>query len=141
MPAPRLNDDIHRKIVEGMRLGSYLTIAAHLAGIAESTLTKWMRRGREDLAAGRSRTAHARLVADIERAEAGAEVRALGVIQAASRAGDWRAASWWLSHRHPDRWTDRTNLTAQIEVGSDEFAAAVADLVAAVDEQDNPDRD
>lgn len=140
MPAARLNDDVHRTIVDAMRMGSYLTVAARLAGLSESTLNKWMARGRKDLVEGRTSTRYARLVTDIERGEAGAELRAIGVVQAAARAGDWRAASWWLTHRHPDRWTDQTKVTAQVEVSSEEFTAVVAELVAALDDEDDTGR-
>ncbi len=140
MPASRLDPQTHRTIVDAMRLGTYLVTAAEHAGIAESTIRTWMTRGRKDLATGRT-TIYSKLVRDIQRAEAQAEVRIVGVIQRTAVAGDWRAGAWWLSHRHPSRWTDRVDQNVRVQVDADEFARVVADLVALADPDEDPGAD
>ncbi|WP_018503000.1 hypothetical protein [Parafrankia discariae] len=117
MRASLLTDDVAAKLCAAMRVGSYQVEAARFAGIGQNTLTTWLRRGRDDIAAGRLDTAHARLVAEFEQAEATAVVGALGVIQRAAAAGDWRAALAWLGRRHSDRWGEKGPGTTVVNVG------------------------
>lgn len=126
----RLTPEVHAKICDAMKIGCYQYEAAQYAGIGENTLVNWLRRGREDLAGGRTKTLHATFLADFEAAEAQAVVRALSVVQRAAASGDWRAAMGWLSRRHPGRWADRQHVTAEVAVDAGEFAKVVGELAA-----------
>lgn len=118
----------HETIVETLRIGGFLTTAAARAGIAESTLRKWMATGRSDLAAGQADTDHARLVADVTRVEGDVEARAVGLLQRAMAGGDVRAITWFLSHRFREGWSD--HLSVEVGMDSEEFARVVGELAA-----------
>ena len=80
------------KIVMALRIGCTMAGAAAHAGIAKETLYRWMR----------SRKTFA---AEIERARDAGEVALVAVIQAAAKAGDWRAARFLLTVRRPDAFS------------------------------------
>jgi hypothetical protein len=46
-------------------------------------------------------------IAAVRQARAIAEIRGLAAAQRAARAGDWRAAAWWLEHVRPERYVPR----------------------------------
>lgn len=83
-----------KKLVEGIQLGMTYKIAAQYAGVGESTLHHWLKRGR----AGDGRTFVA-LYAAIKEAEAKHAALALGAIVKASR-DSWQAGAWLLERRH-----------------------------------------
>jgi hypothetical protein len=35
------------------------------------------------------------------------DVLKAAVQQSPATLGEWRAAAWWLEHRHPERWAER----------------------------------
>ena len=39
---------------------------------------------------------------------------AIGCVLRAARAGDWRAASWYLERRYPEEWGKRTHVTSEV---------------------------
>lgn len=89
--------EIHARVVQFVRSGCYLETAAAAAGIHRHVLHDWLRYG----AAGR--TPYAAFLADIEEAQAKAEIHDLALIAAAAKT-DWRAAAWRLEKRFQDRY-------------------------------------
>lgn len=77
--------------------------AAHV-GICEDTLATWARR-------------YPAFLADIQKAEAEAEVQAVAVIRQAANDGTWQAAAWWLERRrHEDyRRRDETEVIGSVD--------------------------
>lgn len=104
----KLNDTTHKIIVEALAAGNYRQVAAELAGIGRTTFYVWLERGEADLENDKD-TPHARLVADILKAEADAEADAIAAIRKAAPK-DWRAAAWMLEHRHQTRWGGKTTV-------------------------------
>jgi hypothetical protein len=95
MPRPtKLTRQVHDQIILAVRAGSYLSVAAAAAGIGTSTLHRWIADPRPLYRAFRD---------DVRRAEAEAEVRAVGmIVQAAARAPSTTLKM--LERRHPERW-------------------------------------
>jgi len=101
MPAGRpskLTPEVQTEIVRSLKAGSYLDVAAEFAGIDETTLYRWLKRG-EKAKSGR----YFEFRQAVTRAKAAAEVRAVGHIAMAA-AEDWRAAAWFLEHGRQRRW-------------------------------------
>ena len=82
------------RITEGIQLGMTYKLAAQYAGISESTLYAWLRRGRDN--DGRQFVG---LLDAVKEAEAKHAALALGSIVKASR-DSWQAGAWLLERRH-----------------------------------------
>jgi hypothetical protein len=111
----KLNAATAKVVVSAVRAGAHRQTAAQLAGVDQSTLSRWLARGREDQAAGR-RTSCRKLVEEVEQGEASFTLRALGQIQQSAAAGDARSAMWLLERRHWAEWgrADRLSLGGEI---------------------------
>jgi transposase len=99
----KLNPEISHRIVNLVRAGNYRETAAAAAGINPKTLRNWLHRGSKG---GKSNAAYAQFSADLDTAEAEAELRDNKRINDAAEK-DWRAAAWRLARKNPDRWGDR----------------------------------
>lgn len=87
-------------LLEAVRAGNRLAVAARLAGVAPGTVEEWMRRGR-GLDPRPPTPLYVRLVEAVEEAEAAAEADLLAAIVSAAPR-DWKAAAWLLSNRSPE---------------------------------------
>ena len=96
----KLTDDSEREILDAVRAGSYLTVAARRGGVSEKTVYEWLRRGRAAEAPPRL----AAFVAAFERAEAEAEVNIVATVRRQIAGGDGRLGLEFLARRHPERW-------------------------------------
>jgi len=95
-----LTDELERKLCDALRAGNYLEVAAPHAGVSRSTLYRW-------LAQAEQKGADRRLVAfrdAVRKAEAQAEIHAVGVIRREIANGDGRLALAYLERRQPHRW-------------------------------------
>ena len=104
-----------KTVVSAIEQGHYLESASALAGLDPSTVRRWVVRGTREAerrARGILPTAQedvfVRFAAHVRRADARAEAGALRQLRRAGRS-DWRAAAWFLEHRHPVRWGPRLN--------------------------------
>lgn len=93
------------RVIQTLETGASLRAASAAAGIGEGTLRRW-RADDEELAAR------------IERARDVGEVALVGLIRTAA-ADDWRAAAWLLSHRWPDRWSEKRVISVEAQKKSD----------------------
>jgi len=94
-----LEPGVRELLLTAIRAGNRPAVAARYAGISSKTLDEWVRRGR-GLDVRPPTPAYEELVADIERAQAEAQVYALGMIRKAM-ARDPRAAMWFLENTDP----------------------------------------
>lgn len=106
MAQARFTDQTKAAILEALRKGHFAKVAARLAGIHPSTFFYWVQEGEKDIAAGKDSTDFAAFARDVEKARAQAEHAAIQVITDHSK-DDWKAAAWWLSRAHPERWAQR----------------------------------
>lgn len=91
----KLTDEIKDKLVEAIEAGATYQIAAHYAGIGESTLYLWLKQGRE----GKGK-AKIDLLEVLKRAESKGAISNLSVINRAASDGNWKASAWLLERRH-----------------------------------------
>ncbi len=97
-----------RTLLEALRAGSFIWTACRAAGISQSTLRRWLERGRSKDERDAPYRAFRR---DYRAAMAEAEIEALQTIRRAGSegiAGSWQASAWLLERRFPIRWQRRT---------------------------------
>lgn len=101
----KLDDALQERIVQALVLGNYRKDAAEFAGIDAVTLHRWMVKGIHE-----PDGPYGALRAAVIEAEARAKVTATGCVVKAMRAGDWKAAAFWLERKFPHQFSDRSQL-------------------------------
>lgn len=120
----KLTPETQQRICKALRAGTYRKTAAATAGIGEKTFYTWLARGETENAG-----AYHYFVEAVQLAEAEGEAHLLATIHAASKL-DWRAASWILERKYPDRWGRRDALAM---TGTMEHAGEVNHVVSDVE--------
>lgn len=134
MPGKRsqLTDEIHRRLVEGYKLGGKVKEIALYAGISTDMLYSWLARGRNyndhlEMSGVPIAGEHVYwlLWQDCEHAKAETRLSATGAIKKAWVGGDWRAALAYLERTDPQEWgrVNRVEMT-----GADGGPLRVADV-------------
>lgn len=92
-----------KALLDALRGGADIQVAAHFAGINTQTVYRWMELGQR---ANELRERGEEVPADMEpmlelweqarKARADAIMRNLAQIQKAANQGEWKAAAWWL---------------------------------------------
>lgn len=121
-----LTPERQETICQLIRAGNYIRTAAAQAGLTETTIYAWSRRGQADIDAGNENSPHAQFHLALMRAEAQSEALRVVRIQRAGEQ-DWRADAWFLERRFPERWAARPTLTLAGEVGLTVDAELVVD--------------
>ena len=101
MPAGRptaLTPEVQARVCEAIAAGNTRHDAAGYAGVGTSTLNHWLTRGRKA-----RRGPYRQFLEAVKRAEAGAVVRNVAIIQKAANK-TWQAAAWWLERKNPQDW-------------------------------------
>jgi hypothetical protein len=98
-----LTPEVEKKIIDAVRAGAFLSVAARYAGVGNSTLMLWMRKGRECTNRKGKDAIYLSFLEKIEEAEAASEVAA-NLQWRAAWAKDWHAAEKWLQSRYPERY-------------------------------------
>lgn len=93
--------EVEAAILAALEIGNTRTDSAMAAGVHPSTLERWTRR-------------YAGFRSDVERAEAKARMRMVGIIAVASQT-TWQAAAWYLERRNPAEWGRRERLEVSID--------------------------
>jgi hypothetical protein len=98
----KLTEEVVTNITNALKLGNFRQTACKAAGIGYRTFREWMAFGKRFPKGkfGRFRRA-------VLEAETRAEMRAVGLIMQKA-AEDPKHAQWWLSHRWPKNWADKT---------------------------------
>lgn len=98
----KLDDLVEKRICDALSRGHSWASAARAAGVDESTVHEWRRRGR----AGEER--YAAFAQRVDAADHQAEQRAVSILTAKFDSDDDRvalaAAQWWLERRRPAEW-------------------------------------
>jgi transposase len=100
-PKLQLTPEVQARIVQAVSAGSYLDTAASYAGVARSTMYRWLNRGRRD-----KKGVYAEFAKAVHKAMADAEIRDITQIAKATEAS-WQASAWRLERKFPDRWGRR----------------------------------
>ena len=98
MGRPKLDPTTTQRVVDLIRAGNYLEVAAMAAGIHRSTLYRWMRHGRDQ-----KRGRYRKFLSQVEKAQAEAESRDVALIAKAA-PDDWKATAWRLERKAPRRY-------------------------------------
>jgi len=101
----RKTDPRIEPLLTALRAGNTRRAAARYAGIHSTQFYRWL----EGTA----------FRAQVERAEADAEVRMLTKVAQAANGGDWKAAAWWLDRRLPADYGRRERIELQSELLSE----------------------
>lgn len=110
MGRPKLDLAMTQRIIDLIRAGNYLEVAATAAGIHRTTLYRWMRHGRDQ-----KRGRYRKFLSQVERAQAEAEARDVAIIAKAA-PDDWKAAAWRLERKAPRRYGPRVQQAVQQEL-------------------------
>jgi transposase len=98
----KLTEDAQERIISALKAGNYMDTAAQYAGVDESTLHRWIARGKEE-----DSGLYYEFRKAVEKARAEAEARNVHLIQTAAQGGTWQAAAWFLERSHPGKWGRR----------------------------------
>lgn len=97
----KLDAERQGRLLEGIRAGLTMEVAARRAGISVATLHRWLARGEAE-ESGRFRE----FCDQAFEAQADAEASCLARVMEAGRE-DWRAAAWIMERRWSERWARR----------------------------------
>ena len=141
-----------KAITDLLERGNTYTASARAVGINPTTLSKWVRRGKELSMLSRELDETERSFVEfahaVEKARATAEIRAVEKIR---QAGDssWQAAAWYLERANPQDWglIRRTELTGanggpievDVEAMNRKLEALIANTVIDVEAVDTPE--
>lgn len=98
----KLTKKLIEKASKLIQAGNYTVTVCNMLGIDESTWYKWIKKGKDDLE-NEKKSMYVQFFKSIQKAEAIAEARNVGIIQSAA-SSTWQAAAWYLERKHFDRW-------------------------------------
>lgn len=124
----KLTPELSKKFCEYVELGYPFVTAAGLCGIDEGTIQDWIRRGRGTHKDRACFPEHVQFVADVTRALAASESQLIEKVKAGAEQ-DWRAASWVLSRRFRERWSESFNAAIAIEKAEDRQAKVIMEVL------------
>ncbi len=104
-----LTPERQQRIITAISAGNSRDISAAYAGISPKTLFEWLKKGRAAKAG-----IHREFADAVEKADAEAEVYAVGVVRKAM-PDQWQAAAWWLERRKPQDWARHEKVESTVE--------------------------
>lgn len=143
----RLNDDVEKRVIDGLQAGAHLSDVAKYAGVGERTLFRWLERGKKYKEANEGgvepEEADAKYFKFSERVNetiGAVRLRMTGrILQAADggegREPDWKAAAWYLERSNPENWGRRVMPEAAIALVEQTNIAILAGEAVALVEQ------
>jgi hypothetical protein len=122
----KLTRELIRKMTELLATGSYAYRVAEACGINEATYYEWLSIG-EKTPTG----IYAEFYDAVKQAEAKAEMVKVNQVSVAGET-DWRAAAWFLSHKHRERWGDKqqVDVTGSVQMDMDSFKEKLLSRIA-----------
>jgi len=108
---PKLTDPKVILLLNALKGGNYIEVSCSYAGLAPSTVYRWLERGRAERASQEAgnkpdsqEKAYLELCEAVEKARADAVLRNVTIIQQAAGSGQWQAAAWWLERSMPQQY-------------------------------------
>jgi transposase-like protein len=139
----KTDDPKVKLLIQALQGGNYVDVACQYAGLAPSTVYRWVERGRNErdrLEAGQpptpSETPYVELCESVERARAQAVVANVTVIQQAARAGTWQAAAWWLERSMPNQYGRKVQAEVSGSVSVQDLELKMLELLGESDTED-----
>lgn len=110
--------EIAAGIIELVKQGNYLCVAAQAMGIESTTLARWQQWGRE------GKEPYATFCVALNTAKAQGETVAVQAVRAGAQG--WQGSAWWLERSRPDRWaSDRKKKVAETKLIREKTRALV----------------
>ena len=119
----KLTPDVTAQIVEAIEAGNRQETAARLAGIAETTLYDWMRRGEK------GEVPFSQFSQAIKKARAVSETEDIKTIRQAAKRGHWQASAWRLERSLPDAWGVKGPSLKDLQIFMRKVVQILAELV------------
>ena len=101
-------------LINALKAGAYIQTACVYAGVSESTVYRWLDRGRKENERieneeqpNAEEAPYLELWESIEKARAEATLRNLQVIQTSAQNGSWQASAWFLERTMPALYARR----------------------------------
>lgn len=113
-----------KKIIKAVSEGNYLNVAAQAAGIDETTLWNWLRRGKKE-----GEGEYFEFLQSVMEAEHEAEKVAVRAVRLAGK-NDAKHFQWWLERKCPERWGKDTFQVKQLQAEVDKMKAEMQVLIA-----------
>ena len=104
-PRIKLTPKRHATIVEAISKGHYLITAAKLAGVGKSTISHWIKRGKDEDAG-----IYHEFALEVEIAHQKGESFLVSTVVDAVESGEWRAAAWMLERKYFKRWAKQSRV-------------------------------
>lgn len=130
-------------LLSALRAGNYFEHACAYAGLAPSTVYRWLERGRIEAASIQNgnqpnpeEAEYLDLCNTIEKARADAVVANVAIIQNAARNGTWQAAAWWLERTMPQQFGRQLKAEVTTNDSSSDVDADIERIVLYLDEVD-----
>lgn len=109
----KLTKERSAKIIEAVRKGNFLSVAAGAAGISRVTLMHWLKAGEMT----NSGTYHDFFIS-LRAAQKEAEANHVRNITDKSQE-DWKASAWYLERKHHERWGKQDSVGVKLSGGVD----------------------
>ncbi len=119
---PDLIEKVSKAIIADVAVGVPYEFAADNAGISESTMTKWMARGRR---ANPGDERYVRFFRDILKARSKAVSLRVKRIGKAAAKGNWQADAWFLERRHSEHFASNRHELKEIRAQLEALTQAV----------------
>jgi hypothetical protein len=130
-------------IIQALQGGNYIETACLYAGLAPSTVYRWVDRGnaeRQRQADGHApdpvESQYIELCESVEKARAQAVVANVTIIQQAARTGTWQAAAWWLERSMPNQFGRRIQAEVTTTVSVQDLERKMLELLGESDSND-----
>jgi len=103
----KLDEALTDRLLQAIKLGSYIEHACAYAGINSSTYRRWRQNAELEIEPYKS------LFEKIHQAEAEGIIRRIGRIEKVAQEGNWQADAWLLERKYPDKFGRRDRVTLQ----------------------------
>lgn len=130
-------------LIQALRGGNYVETACLYAGLAPSTVYRWVERGNnektrqsEGQSADPTESQYIELCEAVEKARAEAIVANVTIIQQAARTGTWQAAAWWLERTMPNQFGRRIQAEVTATVSVQDLERKMLELLGEPDTTD-----
>jgi len=105
----KLTPGVRDSIIEAIRNGCYIHVAARAAGINPATFWDWIKYGEQQTSG-----VYHDFYDLVKTAEAACEAESIRIIQNAGLT-TWTARAWFLERKYPERWARRERIDTTVE--------------------------
>lgn len=100
----KLTKELCDEICRYIEMGNYIDRSCEAVGINPSTFYTWKKKGKRGI------EPYATFLKRVEKVEAKAEMKHLGIIHDVAEGGNWLASAWILERKYPNRFGKREQM-------------------------------